>query len=86
MRTRRVIAAGEPLRPPAIEVPPLVRAGQAVELTVAADDVRITMRGIAATDAGRGDRVWVRVDAARRFHGTVTDSGRVTALLTGPRS
>lgn len=75
--TRRVIAAGEPLRAPAVAPPPVVRANELVELVVQRGGAQLTVRGRAARDAAAGERVTVRVDAARRFDGIAEAQGRV---------
>jgi len=75
--TRRVIAAGEPLRAPAIAPPPVVRANELVDLVVQRGGAQLTLRGRAARDAAAGERVTVRVDAARRFDGIAEAPGRV---------
>ena len=77
--TRRVIRAGEPLRAPGVVLPPLVSAGDDVEVTVAHDGVRLTMHGTATASAILGDLVWVRLGAKRRMQGVVTAPGRVSA-------
>ena len=76
--TRRVVRAGEPLRAPALEPPPLVLSGAAVTLVWETNGLRVTRQGTALGDARRGDRVAVRVDARRRFTGVVTARGVVT--------
>jgi flagella basal body P-ring formation protein FlgA len=75
--TRRVIAAGEPLRAPAVAPPAAVRAGDAVALVYQADGLSLRLAGTAATDAPLGGRVAVRVDTRRRFEGVVTAPGVV---------
>ena len=76
--TRRVVRAGEPLRAPALEPPPLVSSGAAVTLVWETNGLRLTRQGTALGDARRGDRVAVRVDATRRFTGVVTAKGVVS--------
>jgi flagella basal body P-ring formation protein FlgA len=75
--TRRVIAAGEPLRAPAVAPPAAVRAGEPVALLYQADGVTLRLAGTAATDAPVGGRVAVRVDTRRRFEGVVAGPGLV---------
>lgn len=72
---RRLIAAGEPLREPSVTPPVTVRPGDSVEAVKAAAGLTLTLKGTALQAAAIGDRVAVRVDARRRFEGT----------LTGPR-
>ena len=76
--TRRMIAAGEVLRAPAVVPPASVRAGDRVAVVYAQGGVALRLDGTAATDAALGMRVAVRVDTHRRFEGTVTAPGVVT--------
>jgi len=75
--TRRMIAAGEVLRAPAVAPPAAVRAGDAVALVYAADGLTLRLNGTAAADAPLGGRVAVRVDGRRRFEGVVAGPGLV---------
>jgi flagella basal body P-ring formation protein FlgA len=74
---RRVIAAGEPLRPPAVAPPPVVRTGDTVQVVWAGGTVRLSTRGQAANAAAAGERVTVRLDDGRRIEGQATESGEV---------
>jgi flagella basal body P-ring formation protein FlgA len=73
--TRRVIRAGEPLRPPAVAPAPVVRAGDEVEVVWTSGAVTVRRRGTVAASAGLGERVPVRIDARRRL----------TAIVVAPR-
>lgn len=75
--TRRVIAAGEPLRAPAVAPPDLVRSGEVVQLVWRDGEIEIRLVGRAMGSAGRGERVQVRVDSRRRFAGVVEERGVV---------
>jgi flagella basal body P-ring formation protein FlgA len=75
--TRRVIAAGEVLRAPAVEPPNVVTANQQVAVEWNDQNVRLTMRGIAARNASLGSRVSVRMESGRRVETTVIGAGRV---------
>jgi len=75
--TRRMIAAGEVLRVPAVEAPTVISANQAVELEYLSESVRLTLRGIAVRRAGVGERITVRTEQGRRMEGTVIGPGRV---------
>jgi flagella basal body P-ring formation protein FlgA len=77
---RRAIAAGEPLRPPAVAPPDAVRHGQPVRVVYRESGLAITISGTAAADAPVGARVAVRVESggrARRLEGTVVAPGLV---------
>lgn len=69
--TRRLVAAGEVLRAPALGRPDLVRSGSAVQLVWREDGVELRIRGKAMSSAAEGERVAVHVDGRRRFEGTV---------------
>ena len=75
--TRRVIAAGEVLRAPAVEPPTVVTANQPVSVEWSDRNVRLTLRGIATRNASMGTRVSVRMESGRRIDGTVIGMGRV---------
>jgi flagella basal body P-ring formation protein FlgA len=75
--TRRMIAAGELLRAPAVEPPNVVLANQTVDVEWKDQNVALTLRGIVTRSAAIGDRVTVRTESGRRFEGTVIASGRV---------
>ena len=67
--TRRVIAAGEALRPPAVAPPVLVNAGEPVQVVARRGNVELTLRARAASSAAAGERVTVRTEAGRRLQG-----------------
>jgi flagella basal body P-ring formation protein FlgA len=75
--TRRVVTAGEPLRPPTVIAPQLVRSGDLVEVVWGQDGILVTMRGRATRSAAVGERIAVRMDAQRKLEGTVIAAGRV---------
>lgn len=75
--TRRVVAAGEPLAPPAVAPPPMVAAGDTVRLVRQAGGIALTLRGVAMAHAPLGARVGVRVPGRGRFEGTVVASAVV---------
>jgi flagella basal body P-ring formation protein FlgA len=78
--TRRVIRAGEPLRAPAVEPPPLIARGARVTVVWETAGLRVTREGTAVGAAHRGERVVVRVDGLRRLAGIATDAGTVTVV------
>ena len=75
--TRRVIAAGEVLREPAVEPPQIVTANEPVLVEWIDGNVALTIRGIAARSASLGDRIPVRTELGKRIEGTVVAPGRV---------
>jgi flagella basal body P-ring formation protein FlgA len=74
---RRVIPAGEPLRPPAVAPPLLVDAGELVQVIVRRGTVEVTLRARAAGPAAAGQRVAVRTEAGRRLEGIAIAPGTV---------
>jgi flagella basal body P-ring formation protein FlgA len=74
---RRVISAGEPLRPPAVMPPPVVRAGDTVRVVRSDGAVTLSARGRATNAAAPGERVSVRLDDGRRIEGQAAPSGQV---------
>lgn len=72
---RRLIAVGEPLREPSVTPPVSVLPGDTVEAIKTASGLTLSLKATAMQPAAIGDRIAVRVDAKRRFEGT----------LTGPR-
>ena len=75
--TRRVIAAGEPLRPPAVAPPLLVNAGELVQVVVRRGSVELTLRAQAVSSAAAGEQVTVRTEAGRRLRGSAVARGVV---------
>nr|PZN89902.1 MAG: flagella basal body P-ring formation protein FlgA [bacterium] len=75
--TRRVIAAGEALRPPAVAPPVLVNAGEPVQVVARRGNVELTLRARAANSAAAGERVTVRTEAGRRLQGVAVARGVV---------
>jgi flagella basal body P-ring formation protein FlgA len=69
--TRRVIAAGEQLREPAVSKPALVKAGAGVTIEWRRGTVALSMRGTAAGSASLGESVWVRTENGHRLQGVV---------------
>lgn len=83
--TRRVVEAGEPLRPPAVAPRPLVAAGQRVLFVMQDQGIRLTIDGRAMGTGQLGDPVAVRLGANRRVQGIVTGAGEVSGSAS-PRN
>jgi flagellar basal body P-ring formation protein FlgA len=75
--TRRMIAAGELLRVPAVEPPNVVQANQSVDVEWKDQNIELLLRGTVNRSGAIGDRVTVRTESGRRFEGTVVAPGRV---------
>lgn len=81
---RRSIASGEVVMPPAVAQPPLVVAGEPVQLEWSSGGVQVSVMGIALNSASRGEVVRARLDERpARLTATVTAPGR--AQLAGNR-
>lgn len=72
---RRIIAAGEPLVPPAVAPPPVVHAGDSVSVSWNGEQVRLVARGTAARSAAVGERLVVLLDGGRRVEAIATADG-----------
>ena len=75
--TRRVIAAGEVLRSPAVGAAPVVKAGTQVRVIYQDGPVRIVLTGVATSNAALGAPVGVRIDATRRLDGVAVAANTV---------
>jgi flagella basal body P-ring formation protein FlgA len=75
--TKRRVRTGETLRPPVVEAPRLVRAGDAVKVVFSRGAITIALAGRAAGSAALGERVAVRVQTGRRLQGIVEAPGVV---------
>jgi flagella basal body P-ring formation protein FlgA len=69
--SRRLIAAGEPLREPSVTPPVDLLPGDSVKAVRRSGGVTLALRGTAMQSASIGDKVAVRVDAKRRLEGTL---------------
>jgi len=74
---RRVIAAGELLRPPAVAPPPVIRAGDTVRVIYRTGPVTVVERGHALAHAAAGERAPVRLDNGQRVEGEAVRPGEV---------
>jgi flagella basal body P-ring formation protein FlgA len=74
---RRDIAAGEPLTQAAVQLPPLVKPGDEVVLTVVAGAVRITAKAIAASSGYEGDVIRVTPEGGRPLKARISGPGTV---------
>jgi flagella basal body P-ring formation protein FlgA len=77
---RRDIAAGEPLTQAAVQLPPLVRPGDAVVLTVIAGAVRVTAQAIAAASGYEGDVIRVTPEGGRPLKARISGPGTVEVV------
>lgn len=79
---RREISTGEVVTVPAVVAPPLVVAGEPVQLEWQSGGVHVSVTGIALNSASRGEMVRARLEERpARLTGTVTAPGR--AMLAG---
>ena len=75
--TRRLIAAGEPLRAPAVAPPDAIRSGQPVDVVFSDGAIALRLKGTALNAAALGARVAVRIDARRRLEGVAVGPSTV---------
>jgi flagella basal body P-ring formation protein FlgA len=81
-QVRRAIAAGEVVTAPAVAPPPMVVAGEPVQLEWRSGGVQVSVQGIALNSASRGQVVRARIEERpAQLSGTVTAPGR--AVLAG---
>lgn len=76
--TKRVIAAGEPLRAPAVSPPELVKSGQTVDVVWKQGGIELRARGQASRSGAMGERVSVRIQPNRRLEGVVVGPGMIS--------
>ena len=76
-QTRRMIAAGEPLREPAVAPPNVVAANAPVAVVYRDTGIEVRLKGVAQNAAPLGGRVTVHVDVRRRLDGVVVAPGVV---------
>ena len=72
---RRAVAAGEVISDAIVTVPPAVRAGAPVSITVVLGAVRATGVGVAASSGHEGDLISILPTSTRRA---------IRARITGP--
>lgn len=77
MQTRRMLRAGESVRPDDVRRPVVVTKGQAVTMSFSATGVELTAMGRAMSEGGVGDTVTVQNPVSFRM---------VSATVTGPGS
>jgi len=81
LRSKRDIPAGTALHAGLLQRAKLIKRGSHVEIIANLDGLRVTMRGEAMADGGRGDRIRVKnIDSGRVVTGTVTGSGVIEVL------
>lgn len=77
---RRDIAAGEALTQTVLQVPPAVKAGDAVELTVIVGTVRVNAKAVASASGYRGDTIRVTPQGGRPLKARITGRGKVEVI------
>lgn len=82
----RPLRAGEPLRPPAVSAPAVVRAGQRVRVLYVAGAVRLVLDAVAAGTAALGEPVGVRTAEGRRLEGVAAGDAQVRIDATPGRN
>jgi flagella basal body P-ring formation protein FlgA len=80
MQTRRMLRAGQGVRPDDVRRPVVVSKGQTVTMTFSAPGVELSAMGRAMSEGGIGDTVTVQNPASfRMVSATVTGAGTVRA-------
>jgi flagella basal body P-ring formation protein FlgA len=77
---RRNIAAGEALTNTVLQVPPTVRAGDALELTVIVGTVRVDARAKASASGYQGDIIRVTPQGGKPLKARITGRGKVEVV------
>jgi flagellar basal body P-ring formation protein FlgA len=81
LRARRAIVVGEPLTASLLRVPPVVKSGDEVEVTVRIRAVRVTGSGIASGSGQVGDMIRIRQPhSSRLLKGRITGPGAVEVV------
>ena len=83
--TQRMVAPGEPLLPPAVRPPLLIKGGDQVEAVYRQTGISVTVRGEALGRARAGDVVMVRLRSGVRISGRAVGPGRVEMVGGGVR-
>ena len=81
LRSKRAVRAGRTLHAGLLKREQLVRRGRPVSITASISGLRVSMRGKALSDGGRGDRVRVEnLNSGRIVSGIVAGNGLVEVL------
>jgi flagella basal body P-ring formation protein FlgA len=84
MEARRVLRAGETVRPEDVRHPILVTRGSTVTMTFDAPGISVTAMGKALSEGGMGDTISVQnIASYRQVSAVVTASGQVRAIGSG---
>lgn len=75
--TRRRVAAGEPLREPAVGPPLAVRAGELVQAAWRRGGISLSLAARAQGSGALGERVTLRTEGGKRLEGVVTGPAQV---------
>jgi flagella basal body P-ring formation protein FlgA len=82
---RRPVAAGETLAWPAVAPPPVIAAGEPVEMVWRRGPVRVSLEGVAAHAARRGENVRIRVGNRPGSRTGIALAPGLVGLATGER-
>jgi len=84
LEARRVLRAGEAIRPSDVRRPILVERGATVTMTFEAPGIAVTAMGKALSEGGLGETINVQnIASYRQVSAVVTGSGQVRALGAG---
>jgi flagella basal body P-ring formation protein FlgA len=77
---RRDIAAGEALTQAVLQIPPTIRAGDVLDLTVIVGTVRVNARATASSSGNQGDVIRVTPEGGRPLKARITGRGKVEVV------
>jgi len=77
---RRDIAAGEALTQAVLQMPPMVRAGDVLDLTVIVGTVRVNARATASSSGHQGEIIRVTPEGGRPLKARITGRGKVEVV------
>jgi flagella basal body P-ring formation protein FlgA len=81
-RLRRPLAAGEPIAPGNLEIPPMVKRGQRVTLEAQTGGLTVRMAGVAKADGIKGQIIEVEnLNSGRDVQAVVRSAKSVEVLL-----
>jgi len=81
LETRRALKAFSPIRSSDFRTPPVIRKGERVKLVYSSSGLRLTVDGLAQSDAARGEAVRVLNTHSRRTIDAVAESAGEARIL-----
>jgi flagella basal body P-ring formation protein FlgA len=75
--TRKVIAGGEALVAPAVAAPPVIIAGDSVDVEHRIGGVRLTTRAVASVSAAQNESLLITLATGARISAIAVSAGKV---------